>query len=151
MRFLCDEMLERLGRWLRAAGYDAATAPRGAADRALLAQARRERRRLLTRDRGLLGHRGAREAALLLTGETLDACAAELTERLGVDWGRDPFSRCLICNVPVERAGPEIGIPPGARGVLYRCPCCGRRYWAGGHAARMRERLEGWRRPVRGP
>ena len=37
MRLLCDEMLARLGRWLRAAGYDTEIATGGASDRALTA------------------------------------------------------------------------------------------------------------------
>lgn len=35
-RLLCDEMLIRLGRWLRAAGYDTAIATARGADRALV-------------------------------------------------------------------------------------------------------------------
>ena len=33
LRFLCDEMLAGLGRWLRIAGYDTAIARRGRRDR----------------------------------------------------------------------------------------------------------------------
>jgi uncharacterized protein with PIN domain len=35
LRFLCDEMLAGLGRWLRIAGYDAAIAGPGRRDRDL--------------------------------------------------------------------------------------------------------------------
>ena len=38
-KFLCDEMLWGLGRWLRAAGYDTATAARGLAGGELLRRA----------------------------------------------------------------------------------------------------------------
>jgi len=37
-RFLCDEMLGRLCRYLRAAGYDALLANNGRSDRELLRQ-----------------------------------------------------------------------------------------------------------------
>ena len=39
VRFLCDEMLVGLGRWLRIAGYDTAIADRGRRDRDLVEQA----------------------------------------------------------------------------------------------------------------
>ena len=42
LRLLCDEMLKGVGRWLRAAGYDAAIVDDGAGDDALLARAHRE-------------------------------------------------------------------------------------------------------------
>ena len=53
MRFLCDEMLVRLARLLRAAGYDTSLATDGEADAALLRLARDEGRILLTRDKRL--------------------------------------------------------------------------------------------------
>lgn len=53
MRFLCDEMLVRLARLLRAAGYDAAMAPAGTRDDELLRIAHHEKRLLLTRDKRL--------------------------------------------------------------------------------------------------
>jgi hypothetical protein len=52
-RFLCDEMLHGLGRWLRAAGYDTVIATRGLSDRELAARCAEERRVLLTKDRHL--------------------------------------------------------------------------------------------------
>jgi hypothetical protein len=52
-RFLCDEMLRRLGRWLRAAGYDAVIAAGGLPDRALAARCAKEDRILLSEDRHL--------------------------------------------------------------------------------------------------
>ena len=52
-RFLCDEMLRGLGRWLRAAGYDTVIAGGGIPDRALAARCAEEDRVLLTKDRQL--------------------------------------------------------------------------------------------------
>jgi hypothetical protein len=40
MRFVCDEMLRGLGRWLCAAGYDTAIAEGGLPDRILAARCR---------------------------------------------------------------------------------------------------------------
>ncbi|WJW76215.1 Mut7-C RNAse domain-containing protein [Thiohalobacter sp. IOR34] len=148
MKFLCDEMLKGLARWLRAAGYDAELATDGEGDRALLERARREGRLLLTRDRKLLEFRDAGRDVLLLECNGLAECAHELVARLGLDWQHRPFTRCLVCNVPVEPAGPEDAdrVPADVReGPLYRCPRCGRLYWEGSHVRRMRTRLADWK------
>lgn len=146
MRFLCDEMLARLGRWLRAAGHDTVVAEGGTTDGALLAQARREGRRLLTRDRKLLEHRDAAEDVTVLTAHRVAEQAAEAASRLGVDWQAAPFTRCLICNTPLQAAGPDAlaRVPPRARaipGPVRHCPECGRVYWQGSHHRRMRRVL----------
>jgi uncharacterized protein with PIN domain len=44
VRLYCDEMLTRLGRWLRAAGYDTAIAESGLADTGIIAQCAAEGR-----------------------------------------------------------------------------------------------------------
>jgi uncharacterized protein with PIN domain len=38
VKLFCDEMLGRLGRWLRVAGYDAAIAKGGATDAEIIAR-----------------------------------------------------------------------------------------------------------------
>ena len=147
-RFLCDAMFARLGRWLRAAGYDTAIAVGHERDRALVLRARREGRLLLTRDRRILTIRGAPATTLLLSQDHVDACVAELNRRLKLDWRHNPFSRCLVCNVELEPAGAErserLAAIPEGRGEVSACPSCERLYWEGDHVRRMRARLERW-------
>ena len=78
LRFLCDEMLAGLGRWLRIAGYDTAIADRGRRDRELVEQAHAEQRILLTRDRRLVEIRRANDRTIVLECDGIDACAGEL-------------------------------------------------------------------------
>ena len=56
MRFLCDEMLVRLARLLRAAGYDTYLAEGGEADGSLIKTARREGRIRRDRNRSSIGY-----------------------------------------------------------------------------------------------
>ena len=145
-RLLCDEMLARLGRWLRAAGYDTAIAAEGLGDAAILARARAETRRLLTRDRGLAV---SGDGVLLLAETRLSEQAAELKRGLGIDWLAAPFTRCLLDNTPLRAAAAEEmpRLPEKARGLegpVRLCPACGRLYWPGSHVRRMRARLELW-------
>lgn len=149
MKFLCDEMLQRIGRWLRAAGYDTLIESQGTSDRRLLERAFEEGRWLLTRDRKLLEHRGAGDTVLLLASEDVDGCARELTRRLDVDWQFNPFTRCLRCNTPLipATAMQMHQIPPRVRPHVqhaFYCSQCRQLYWDGSHVRRMRERLRRW-------
>ncbi|ALP52211.1 hypothetical protein Tel_03085 [Candidatus Tenderia electrophaga] len=155
-KFVCDEMLQGLGRWLRAAGYDTLIASNGEHDAALLRLARREGRLFVTRDRALLAtHRHLADLIILLAANDMPACAAELTRRCDLDWCKAPFSRCLLCNTPLQvlRAGQrelvddQVPDDVGSTGrpVLY-CPACRKAYWEGGHVRRMRARLQGFQR-----
>jgi uncharacterized protein len=58
------------------------------------------------------------------------------------------LSRCLICNVPVREVQREDVAGKVPEGVFQRsrtfheCPECGRIYWEGSHADRIKKRLE---------
>ena len=80
MRFLCDAMLGRLARWLRAAGHDALLARDAQQDRDLLETAAQEDRVLLTLDRALAGRRAGQGRVLLLGSERIEAQARERWE-----------------------------------------------------------------------
>lgn len=145
MKFLCDEMLKGLARWLRIAGHDVEMAPDGTADRRLIERAVAEERLLLTRDRTLLQIRGASRRVVLLAGNDLESCVRELDRRLHVDWLHQPFSRCSRCNAPLVEAlrVPEVPWPADIR-QAYQCAVCQRYYWHGGHVERMLRRLQQW-------
>lgn len=146
MRLLCDEMLAGLARWLRAAGHDVALSAPQTDDRHLIERARAEHRLLLTRDRSLSER--APDVVVLLP-EPLDAQADLLARRLGLDWRKAPFSRCLVDNTPLAPAPPEaLAILPeqttSLPGPFSICPACNRLYWPGSHVRRMAARLNHW-------
>lgn len=147
MKFLCDEMLGGLARWLRAAGYDAAMPEPGTPDRALVDQARAQGRILLTCDRALLDIKGAPDVTHMLDTDTLEGWSIDLRETLGVNWLAAPFTRCLVCNVELIEADADAmaAMPEEARngtGPHRQCPKCARGYWPGSHAKRMTARLK---------
>jgi uncharacterized protein with PIN domain len=144
MRFLCDEMLARLARLLRAAGYDTFLACGGAPDDQLLAIAQDEGRILLTRDKRLAVR--AAPGSVLVSGRGAVEEARRLSEAVAVDWGRARFTRCVVDNaVLADASADEIArMPPQAQalpGPFRTCPACGRLYWPGSHVRRMTERL----------
>jgi uncharacterized protein with PIN domain len=145
MRFLCDEMLLRLARLLRAAGHDTYLAAGGQRDAELLAIARAENRVLVTRDRRLAAQ--AHPRAVLVAGRGAYAEAESLSAQLPVDWRLAPFSRCVVDNAPLRQADADDlrRIPAEARekpGPFRACPRCGRVYWPGSHVRRLSERLD---------
>jgi hypothetical protein len=151
MKFLCDEMLSRLGRWLRAAGYDTRIAREGAADRDLIRLATTEGRILLTCDRKMREHKDAEGCVLLLEGSRIRNWVAQLNTRLGINWLYAPFSRCLLCNTPLKEGDEHFlgRVPPISRNSIDRvfyCPECGKPYWQGGHVRRMHEKLSRWQK-----
>lgn len=146
MRFLADEMLIRLARLLRAAGYDTAMAPARTPDQVLLEIARAEGRILLTRDRRLAAR--AAPNSLLVSGRGAVEEARRIAEHLSLDWAHAPFTRCVMDNAALAEASPaEIArMPPQAQalpGPFRVCPVCGRLYWPGSHVKRIGERLAG--------
>ncbi len=147
--WLVDEMLGRLARYLRFVGCDAAYV-RGRTDDEVIAQAEREGRVVLTRDRQL--SRRAR-AAFFVESPAI----AEQWRALRAAWpsvpGRPSFVRCGRCNGslvsvrPEERTGLLTAIPAGviSQGIpIYRCTRCGQAYWEGSHTAHIRAQLAAW-------
>lgn len=147
MKWLCDEMLAELARWLRSAGHDTALADPSEPDVAILTRCAAEQRVLITRDRKL----AARATnAILLDDASLDEQARELACKHGVDWRLAPFTRCMVDNTPLVEANEAdlTRIPQQSRelaGPFRACPACGRVYWPGSHFRRMDARLAEWK------
>lgn len=144
MRLLCDEMLLRLARLLRAAGYDTRLAEGGQRDAELLRIAHDENRVLVTRDKKLAAQ--AHPRSVLVEGRGAYEEARSLTAVLPIDWSLAPFSRCLLDNAQLVDAttADAARVPQAARdlpGPLRACPSCGRVYWPGSHVRRLGERL----------
>lgn len=156
-RFICDEMLQGLGQWLRVAGYDTRLPEEGWPDRRLLEEARRESRWLVTADTDLLGFREAPLYVVHLSEDDQEGRLKQLTQLMDLDWCYRPFSRCKTCNTPLETAGDDAvarlvspHIELEGQTVLL-CPNCEKLFWAGSHVRRMREtlrRLNQWRKPA---
>jgi uncharacterized protein with PIN domain len=148
-RFMCDEMLGHLCRYLRAAGYDTLLAQNGESDAALLRRCQEQGRQFLTRDALVREHKAAAGVALILPHEDLDRLAALMGEHYCIDWLAHAFTRCLVDNALLVAADGEQAsrVPADARRPgepLCTCPQCGRIYWRGSHYKRMRARLSGW-------
>ena len=143
--FLLDVMCGKLATYLRFCGYDAAYAlDRGVeADDALVAMAREEDRRLLTRDVALAERAGDR--GFLLHDRDVEGQLRELAAAgLELTLDEQP-ARCGACNGPVERVPADASVPEYARDpgetAMWRCRACGQHFWKGSHWRRVEETL----------
>ncbi|MCK9230230.1 MAG: Mut7-C RNAse domain-containing protein [Syntrophales bacterium] len=144
--FLVDSTLNKLARWLRVLGYDAARHD-GPLDRSLLNRGAGGNRIVLSRKRSL-GQRQYRGRLLIVRADKPDEQIDEVVRALRLRPRRDRmFTRCLSCNdllEPVEASTLTGRVPPyvlQARETFVRCPRCGSILWAGTHRDRMSENI----------
>jgi uncharacterized protein with PIN domain len=148
-----DAMLARLARWLRVLGFDTFYDP-SLHDHALVQLSNTEARTLLTRDRHLLRELRPLSSLEITHDSALDQLHQTVTA-LKLPAPPELFTRCMVCNTvlsaPLPRPEADALVPEGVRGIpgpIRRCPSCGRVYWLGSHARRMREAIDrtlpGW-------
>ena len=142
-KFILSGELGRLAKWLRILGYDASyfeSVKRGE----LIIQSLREGRMILTRNSRLKDHRGLRMVYIKsdLVKDQLKQAIDELKLKIRE---RDLFTRCVICNHPLEDiAKKDVGkkVPPYVFKTMEhfrRCSLCKRIYWTGTHWNRVKE------------
>ncbi len=144
-RFLADEHLGGLARFLRMMGFDTLHR-RGMPDREICRVGAAERRVVLSRDRELLKCREILFGAYVHERKA-EAQLREVAARFDLAAHARPFTLCLACNLPLEPAtraqarayAPEAKLDPYSD--FRRCAGCERIYWEGSHFARMREAL----------
>jgi uncharacterized protein len=146
MKFIADAMLGTLARWLRAIGEDVVFNP-SMPDGLLMRRAREEERVLLTRDTRMVLVKDV-PPHIFIRDDQLVKQLAQVVGELHLEPREEVFfSRCLACNGvlrPVDRAAVREKVCPyvyATQRSFRHCPDCGRVYWEGTHAPRMRERL----------
>ena len=144
-RFLADAHLGGLARFLRMLGFD--TLHENAYDDAEIRRlAIDERRVVLTRDRDLLKCRDI-SSGCYVHARKPEEQLVEVAARYGLAARARPFSRCLRCNLPLERVDRDAVLALLPESVarthreFFRCAGCERVYWPGSHYERMQAAL----------
>jgi len=146
-RFVADQMLGRLAKWLRVFGYDTLYL-NPAQDSDLLATCKRNGRILLTRDTLLLKVREIRDGrikALLIESDFVDKQLKEVARKFKLK--PQPGRLCPEDNMSLERAERSEARQFVPRFVFQtqmefsRCPACNRFFWQGTQWQRIREKL----------
>jgi nucleoside-triphosphatase len=145
--FIVDAMLGRLAKALRMLGYDAAYRA-DIDDPEVKMVALREGRTVLTRDHELAATTIGIEV-LLVESDLVEEQLVQVVEAFGLLPSPGLFSRCLVCNVPVDdvpRDDVRDRVPPyvyKTQERFVKCPECGRVYWPATHVERATEWLYG--------
>lgn len=149
MKFIADEMLGKLARWLRMKGIDVLYETRISDDR-LLQLANQEDRIILTRDTRLV-KRLRPDQFLFIEHNYLDDQMKQFDEKYPrlSQTGR-AFTRCVECNAVLEKI-PKEAVRDKVWPYVYQtqenfttCPHCHRIYWQATHVQQIRERLKRW-------
>lgn len=146
-RFVADAHLGALARLLRMAGFD--TLYRNDfEDREIAEIAGRENRIVLTRDRDLLKHRAITYGCYIHALKPPQQFH-EVMLRLNLASQQQPFTRCMLCNLPLRPVSRDeilARLPASVRSNpsyvrFTTCDHCGRIYWKGSHWQRMAARF----------
>ena len=157
-RFIVDQNVGKLARWLRMMGYDTRLFS-GDNDSHMVALAQKEDRVILTRDTQIMKRRvvtSGQVAAILIEGDEPERQIHQVITTLNLDPQSRPFSLCLECNYPlVAKSKTEVAdlVPPyvfRTQSHYMACPRCHRIYWRGTHWQAMTEKLKAFMRDFTG-
>ncbi len=144
--FVLDVHLGHLARLLRLLGFDTLYR-RDYDDPEIVRIALDEGRIILTRDHGILKRKAVTHGYFVRSTDPEEQ-AREVIRRFDLSARLEPFSRCSVCNTPLETVSAEeveAELPPGIRGrfeSVARCAGCGRHYWPGTHYESLRATIE---------
>ena len=144
-KFLLDENLYRLTKWLRMLGYDSII-PKSISIEKKISLCQKERRIFLTRSKKIANRNNKFIRILIKTEEP----EKQLQQILNlIDFDEDIFaSRCLICNNRLEMVTTkkiESLVPENVKNTFSDfkiCRKCGKIYWKGSHYVAMKSRLK---------
>ncbi len=150
LKFIVDNNVGKLARWLRMMGYDTLFFG-GGDDSQMVATALTEGRVILTRDTQIM-KRGVvvsgRLKALLIESDEPERQMRQVIKTLDLDCQFGLFTICLECNQPLEEKSKQQvkdRVPPyvfQTQSQYMECPACRRIYWRGTHWQAMTRKLE---------
>ena len=149
-KFIVDNNVGKLVKWLRIMGYDALFF-NGSNDSSMIATALAEGRVILTRDTQIVKRRVVTRGQLkviLIQSDKPELQMQQVIDTLNLDCQFRPFAVCLECNQPLlERSKQQVKdlVPPyvfQTQSQYMECPSCHRIYWRGTHWQAMTKKLE---------
>ena len=147
MKFLCDQMLGTLAKWLRIYGFDTFFVNSEMDDAKLMETTKKENRILITRDRNLI--QSARRENL----KTIEIKKTDIDEQISTVLGdikidkTKVLSRCILCNTEIEeikKEGIKAKVPKRVfdnNEKFWFCKKCNKIYWKDSHYEKMFEKI----------
>lgn len=142
-KFILDVHLGRLAKYLRMCGFDSLFEARST-DAEIVEISVREKRIILTRDRGLLKNKLVTHGYWIRSSVAKEQLS-EVLERFDLKNDLNPFTRCMECNgelIPVpkeEVAGTLLPQTKEHFNDYMICTLCSKVYWEGSHYENMRK------------
>jgi len=147
MKFICDDNLGKLAKWLRTLGYDTLFSL-DIEDTELVSKALKENRTILSRDRELKRFVSAQNNLLLLSSNQPLEQLKEVLKRYNLKpEEKGLFTRCLVCNqvlVSVPKKEVEAKVPPfvfKTQESFVFCSNCDKLYWGGTHMKNLKKKI----------
>jgi len=148
MKFICDDNLGKLTKWLRTLGYDTLFFD-PIEDGELVARALKDDRVVLSRDTQLSRFKfKLGENLLQIESDKPLAQLKQVLDHFKLKPNRElMFSRCSICNELLEKIEKEkikdrlYPFVYNTQDHFVRCPKCDRIYWSATHVERMMKTL----------
>jgi uncharacterized protein with PIN domain len=149
-RFVADNNVGKLARWLRLMGYDTVLL-REKDDGQMIQMALSEDRVILTKDGQFMKRRLVTDRSLKTIHIEQDdprLQVQEVARALRLDYHFKPFSLCLECNrelITRDRAEVKNLVPAHVfetQAQYAQCPGCQRIYWTGTHWQAMVRKLQ---------
>ncbi len=144
MKFICDEMLGSLAKWLRILGYDTKYV-KNVSDEKIIEIAEKEGRIVLTRDKLL----ARKSKGIYINERDVEEQLKKVIESLNLDIEEEKIlTRCTICNIKVTKIDKDKvkGKVPeyvwNNNEDFWICPSCKRIYWIGSHWNKMEEVIQ---------
>ncbi len=150
MKFIVDNNVGKLAKWLRMMGYDALFFD-GEDDWLMLRTALAEDRVILTRDTQIMRTgvvTNGRIKAILIQSDEPEQQIRQVVQTLNLDCHSGLFTVCLECNkslVPRNQQQVRERVPPyvfQTQSQYMECPACHRIYWRGTHWQAMNRKVE---------
>ena len=150
LKFIVDNNVGKLARWLRIMGYDTLLF-NDSDDARMIATALTEERVILTRDTQIMKIgviESGRLRAILIQSDKPEEQISQVVESLDLDTRSGLFTVCLECNRPLETRTRQLvkeRVPPyvfRTQNQYVECPECHRIYWKGTHWQAMTRKLE---------
>ena len=147
MKFICDDNLGKLSKWLRTLGYDTLFYL-DIGDTELVSHALKEDRTILSRDTELKRFKSVEKQLFLLSSNQPLGQLKEVLKRFNLKpQEKNLFTRCLLCNqllIPVPKKEVESRVPPFVfktqENFIY-CSKCNKFYWAGTHLKNLKRTM----------
>ena len=149
-KFVADNNVGKLARWLRLIGYDTLLF-RQKNDSQMIRTALSEGRVILTKDSQFMRRRlvtSGRIKAIHIKQDNPKLQVQELVQALNLNYHFKPFSLCLECNQEliardIEEMEKRVPTHVFKTQTQYtECPACHRVYWRGTHWQAMVKKLQ---------